>query len=199
MVKLTSILHRLTYRTYNTDVDRWDPFTGGASAVVGSLTDMTVALGRTFIDPYKAYNEHRLQTADQQQGSVGGAVGSATMASGKGLGRLYGAMAKGALLDLPLALTEGLRNAPRLYGAEADDYGRAKDWKSGCVVGGKVSTGIPLGEKDLLTFTNSVARSRPIQRRGGIDHRAQQRSQGGRRRGLRKRAWERNFRLTDQD
>jgi sterol 3beta-glucosyltransferase len=136
------LISRLVYRSYNTDVDRWDPVTGGASSVVGTLTDMTVALGQTFIDPYKEYKQHRLQTADQQQGSVGGAVGSATMASGKGLGRLYGAMAKGALVDLPLALTEGLRNAPRLYGAEADDYGRAKDWKSGCVVGGKVGSDI---------------------------------------------------------
>jgi hypothetical protein len=130
-------------------------------------------------------------------------VGSATMASGKSLGRLYGAMAKGALLDLPLALSEGLRNAPRLYGGEADDYGRAKDWKSGCVVGGKVSTKLFVrnfhGEKDLLTSANPVAWSRPIQRRGGIDHRAQQRSQRRRRRGLRERPRERNCRSTDQD
>jgi hypothetical protein len=127
---------------------------------------MTVALGQTFIDPYKAYKQHRMESADQQQGSVGGAVGSATMASGKGLGRLYGAMAKGAFVDLPMALTEGLRNAPRLYGAEADDYGRAKDWKSGMVVGGKVSTDIPVCQfhegRDLLTFAPSVARSWPI-------------------------------------
>ena len=82
---------------------------------------MTVALGQTFIDPYKAYKQHRLENADQQQGSVGGAVEFSTMASGKDLGRLYGAMAKGAFVDLPMALTEGLRNAPRLYGAEADD------------------------------------------------------------------------------
>lgn len=171
--------------------------------MVGTLTDMTVALGQTFVDPYKEYKQHRLQTSDQPKGSVGGAVGSAAMASGKGIGKLYGAMAKGALVDLPLALAEGLRNAPRLYGAEADDYGRTKDWKSGAVVGGKVSTEISVYDlhevRDLLTFTKSVTRSWSIQRCGGIDYRTQQRSQGRRCCGLRERPGERNCRSVDQD
>ncbi|KAH7245006.1 hypothetical protein BKA59DRAFT_492669 [Fusarium tricinctum] len=49
------------------------------------------------------------------------------MAAGKNISKVYRAMTKGALLDLPLAFTEGLRNAPKLYGAEANNYSQVKD------------------------------------------------------------------------
>jgi sterol 3beta-glucosyltransferase len=128
-------------QSYNTDVERWDPFTGGASSVLGTLTDMTVSLGRTFVDPF---TEYKRQRRELKEGGTGGSVnspaGSAALAAGKGLGRVYGSMTKGTLVDLPLALAEGLRNVPRLYGADADDYGKVTDWKSGTVVGGKVSS-----------------------------------------------------------
>ncbi|EXA30688.1 hypothetical protein FOVG_17953 [Fusarium oxysporum f. sp. pisi HDV247] len=133
-----SDLEPIGVQFYDTDVERCDPLTGGASSVLGMLTDMTVALGSAFIDPFKEYKRHRKQPReDGSQGSKGGASGAAAMAAGKNIGKVYGAMTKGALLDLPLAFAEGLRNAPKLYGAEPDDYGQVKDWKSGTVVGGK--------------------------------------------------------------
>jgi hypothetical protein len=46
---------------------------------------------------------------------------------------------KGTMVDLPLAVAEGLRIAPRLYGEQIQDYGTLTDWKSGFVVAGKVS------------------------------------------------------------
>ncbi|EGY20852.1 UDP-glucose,sterol transferase [Verticillium dahliae VdLs.17] len=128
----------LRVRCYDTDVTRWDPLTGGASSVLGTLMDMTMAFGGIFIDPFKEYKRRRTQPgADGTPGSRDGSAGAAAMAAGKGLGKVYGSMTKGALLDMPLAFTEGLRNVPKLYGAEPDDYGRVTDWKSGAVVGGK--------------------------------------------------------------
>ncbi|KAK7214978.1 hypothetical protein V2G26_002981 [Clonostachys chloroleuca] len=41
------------------------------------------------------------------------------------------------LADLPLAVAEGMRVAPRLYGGEVYEPGQVTDWKSGGIVAGK--------------------------------------------------------------
>lgn len=38
---------------------------------------------------------------------------------------------------MPLAFTEGMRNAPRLYGGQVNDHGPVTNWKSGFMVSGK--------------------------------------------------------------
>lgn len=118
-------------REYDTDVQRWDPLTAGASSTLGTITNFTASLGGTFIDPYKEYKRVR---------STGGnhAGLSAAGAAGKGFVGMGGAVTKGMLVDVPLALTEGLRNTPRLYGDHVEDHGKVKDWKSGGVVAAKV-------------------------------------------------------------
>ena len=63
---------------------------------------------------------------------VQAAVGSAT-----GLANATKYTVKGLSLDIPLAVGEGLRNAPRLYGGEVYDPGRITDWKSGSVAASK--------------------------------------------------------------
>ncbi|KAH8688353.1 hypothetical protein BGZ61DRAFT_533137 [Ilyonectria robusta] len=117
-------------REYDTDVQRWDPLTAGASSTLGTITNFTASLGGTFIDPYKEYKRVR---------STGGnhAGLSAAGAAGKGFVGMGGAVTKGMLVDVPLALTEGLRNTPRLYGDHVEDHGKVKDWKSGGVVAAK--------------------------------------------------------------
>jgi sterol 3beta-glucosyltransferase len=45
---------------------------------------------------------------------------------------------KGTLVDVPLALTEGFRNAPRIYGGEVRKQEKVTDWKIGGIVAGKV-------------------------------------------------------------
>lgn len=54
-----------------------------------------------------------------------------------GVGSLLHNFAKGNLIDMPLAFTEGMRNAPRLYGGKVVDHGPVTDWKSGFMVSGK--------------------------------------------------------------
>lgn len=57
---------------------------------------------------------------------------------GKNAGGMTEAITKGALVDLPLALADGFRQAPGLVGDEVKDHGPVTDWKSGGIVAAKV-------------------------------------------------------------
>ncbi|KXH28783.1 hypothetical protein CNYM01_10606 [Colletotrichum nymphaeae SA-01] len=127
-----SDLKPLRTKEYDTDVKRWDPITGGASSLLGTVTDFTVALGGTFIDPWKEYKRSRASGHE-----AGSASGAAAMAVGKGFASMSGAIVKGGLVSMPLAITEGLHNAPNLYGDNVRDNGKVEDWKSGGVVAAK--------------------------------------------------------------
>ncbi|GKU07128.1 udp- transferase [Fusarium langsethiae] len=67
-----------------------------------------------------------------QHGAVAALKGSAS-----GVGGFFKHYSKGVLLDLPYAVTEGMRNAPKLYGSQAYDPGAVTDWKSGGIAAGK--------------------------------------------------------------
>ena len=41
------------------------------------------------------------------------------------------------------SIHEGLENVPKMYGSKIRQQGLVKDWKSGAVEGGKVSSGRP--------------------------------------------------------
>ena len=94
------------------------------------MTDFTTSLGRTFIDPYK---RNRACRGDGPTSGI-----SAAGAVGQGLTGMTTAVAKGALVDVPLALAEGFQNTPRLYGETVKEHGTVVDWKSGGVVAAKV-------------------------------------------------------------
>ncbi|OBS22760.1 hypothetical protein FPOA_09088 [Fusarium poae] len=68
----------------------------------------------------------------QQHGTVAALKGSAS-----GVGGFFKHYSKGMLLDLPYAVSEGMRNAPKLYGGQAYDPGAVTDWKSGSIAAGK--------------------------------------------------------------
>ncbi|KAL5041085.1 hypothetical protein BDW71DRAFT_201658 [Aspergillus fruticulosus] len=168
---------------------RWEPITGGASAVVGTDTDLTDSILGTFYKPfqgYQNYQEHSeycpLRSASNQavlkvfdKSSFGnmsaksekepqgiGAVNtnSATTtaksrskkrsdnAGGRLLGRMAGPSDKSLgifvptalqsmVVDIPLTMTEGYCNLPRLYSEEPLDNGPVTDTKSGFTVAGK--------------------------------------------------------------
>ncbi|KAH7020720.1 glycosyltransferase family 28 domain-containing protein [Microdochium trichocladiopsis] len=125
-------LEALRIREFDMDVKRWDPISGGAASTLGVMTDFTASLGGLFIDPYKAYKQ-----ASAASGSSTKAAGKATVAVGGGFAKMSGVLVRGTLVDTPLALAEGMRNIPRLYGEEVKDYGKGTDWKSGGVVAAK--------------------------------------------------------------
>ncbi|GFF81393.1 sterol 3-beta-glucosyltransferase UGT80B1 [Aspergillus lentulus] len=161
---------------------RWDPITGGASAVMHTTTDLTGSLLGTFYKPVQEYQDYHRRRKDQRLGSMSiqtshmptssSSVGSAStnivkgkvaadagaessnteppsdQGGGKLIARMAGASAKslgsfvptalkGMTVDIPLALTEGLRNIPRLHGEEPRDHGPVTDIKSGFAVAGK--------------------------------------------------------------
>ena len=57
--------------------------------------------------------------------------------SASGVGGFFKHFSKGFYVDMPLAVSEGLRNAPRLYGGDVYDPGRVTDWKTGGAAAGK--------------------------------------------------------------
>jgi hypothetical protein len=64
-------------------------------------------------------------------------AGQLAGASGKSLAMFAPKALKGMTADIPLALTEGLKNIPQLYGDTPRDHGPVKDFKSGAIVAGK--------------------------------------------------------------
>jgi sterol 3beta-glucosyltransferase len=123
---------RLRSKEYHVENKRWDPLTAGASSVLGTMTDFTSALGGAFIDPFKDIKRVRPDGSHRSAGTA------TAVASGKALQGMTTAVVKGSLVDVPLALTEGLRNTPRLYGEKVQDHGPVTDWKSGGTVAAKV-------------------------------------------------------------
>ncbi|KAJ7103729.1 sterol glucosyltransferase [Mycena epipterygia] len=78
-------------------------------------------------------------------------AGAMVAASGKSVGRFMTTYLKGTMVDIPLAVTEGLRGVPKLYGEEVKDHDHIKDWKSGAVVAGKTfAFGMAEGLSDLV-------------------------------------------------
>lgn len=64
-------------------------------------------------------------------------AGAAVAGSAGAFGEFFKAFTKGFYLDIPHALEEGLRVAPKLYGGEVYDPGPVTDWKSGGIAAGK--------------------------------------------------------------
>jgi len=127
--------------------------------MLSSQVDALKSCGNIFYKPYQEY-KHRhdspqsdtrsLASSHDQESSHSSMTATATSpekknvagkmvaASAKSMGDLYSKGFKAATVDIPLAAAEGLKNVPALYGDKVRDNGRVTDWKSGCVVGGKV-------------------------------------------------------------
>lgn len=86
-----------------------DPFSSTSAAVLKTMTDFTVGLGKLSTSPTK------------------------------GMTQMTSSLVKGTLVDAPTALAEGLRNVPRLYGERPEKPVPIEGWKSGMTHAGKVS------------------------------------------------------------
>ncbi|KAI9724946.1 MAG: hypothetical protein M1812_000222 [Candelaria pacifica] len=98
-------------------------------AALGTANDMVSSTANTFISPAK-----ELVRSEKKDANT-----AATMltASAKSIARIHSSFFKGTMVDMPLALTEGLRAVPRLYGEEVRDTGTVTDWSSGAIVASK--------------------------------------------------------------
>ena len=175
-------LYMVRYATNQIVIEnrRWDPLTGGASAVMSTTTDLTASILGTFYKPFQEYQNYQdcrkdrpsCSTPDQtttrstSRSSLGSTslwatdrgegldtassssqapsdhsktrlVGRMAGASIKSLGSFFPVALKGMSVDIPLAMTEGMRNVPRYYGEEPRDHGLVTDIKSGFTVAGK--------------------------------------------------------------
>lgn len=86
------------------------------------------------------------------RGSSNGAATAGAMfkASASGVGGFFKSYGK-FYVDVPLAVTDGLRNAPKLYGEKVEERAPITDWKSGAIEGGKhFVTGLGGGFADLF-------------------------------------------------
>jgi sterol 3beta-glucosyltransferase len=116
-----------SYQSHPTIIDnqRWDPITGGSSAVLKTATDFTTGFANIFVSPITA--AHR-----------GDGAGVAALGSAKGIGKMTGSIVRGTLVDVPMGIADGLHQVPRLYGETPRDNGRVSGIGSGFAVAGKV-------------------------------------------------------------
>ncbi|CAI6097607.1 unnamed protein product [Clonostachys chloroleuca] len=151
----------------NIDLRRWDPFTATVSSLMSTSTGVVTSAADIFIKPVQAFQKPKSLKGDgasTETASVTSAsedifcrpagtplppprsesddhrhnptVTALTGAAG-GVGGVLKHFYKGMLADLPLAVAEGMRVAPRLYGGEVYEPGQVTDWKSGGIVAGK--------------------------------------------------------------
>lgn len=131
---------------------RWDVVSGTVSSYLGLNYDLLAALSGIYRNPREMYKLKERQRA--MAVSTSGASGSnvsledegsdlTTMevakmvgASAKGIAQFTGVGVRGLLADVPMAVAEGLRNTPKLYGERVPDHAPVTDWKSGITVAG---------------------------------------------------------------
>lgn len=78
-----------------------------------------------------------LDTGRPKSAQSSNLAGRMAGASAKSAGRIGSTATKGMLVDFPLAITEGLKSVPQLYGDKGRDHGPVTDAKSGMIVAGK--------------------------------------------------------------
>lgn len=90
-----------------------------------------------FTDPVKVYlDSNKSESEPTSQAKLHGQAG---LAFAKGVNHLAVGTFKGGMVDVPLALAEGFRNVPRLWGENVKEQEKITGWKSGATVAGKVS------------------------------------------------------------
>ncbi|OHW90252.1 glycosyltransferase family 1 protein [Colletotrichum incanum] len=172
-------------KTITIEVTRWDPVSGGASAVMATAVDLTESITGMVTKPVEEYHDEKQRRArelkqQQQQreressgfkrdasiddcssvtstgsgrskGKQRSMAGKVVGASAKSIGLFAPTAAKGMLVDIPLAITEGLRTVPKHFGTDVRNHGPVTNAKSGAVVAGKTfAWGFVDGVSDLV-------------------------------------------------
>ncbi|KAL5373105.1 hypothetical protein DPSP01_012965 [Paraphaeosphaeria sporulosa] len=118
-------------KPFNITNERWDPLTGLSSSGLSTIKGIVTATGDMLASPY---------TAVQQAGPSDSAAKTTSKAAanfGKSFGKFSGRFLQGAVVDLPLAVADGLRSVPKLYGEDVQSHGEVTDAASGFMVGGR--------------------------------------------------------------
>jgi hypothetical protein len=95
-------------------------------------------------------NPNSLESSNGRGWKTAGAMAGA---SAKSMGNLVGDCAKGMIVDLPLAATNGFRAIPKLYGEKVPDHRKITDYKSGAMAAGENFVfGMYEGLTDIFTL-----------------------------------------------
>ncbi|TEA21368.1 Sterol 3-beta-glucosyltransferase UGT80B1 [Colletotrichum sidae] len=134
--------------------------------VASSGSSTPIAPGSPGLAPPPSDAIDRPRSAGGSSGGGGGGgggggwqtTGAVAKASASGVGGFFKSYGK-FYLDVPMALTDGFRAVPKLYGEEVKDRGPITDWKSGAVAGGKnFVVGVGEGVSDLFVQPYKGAR-----------------------------------------
>jgi len=153
------------YKTKPVSIEnrRWDPITATTSAFLDGVVDVGSAFGNLVESPITEYRKVKSMeradscnlsirsgstemtdltsttgTSSSSDRSGPSAAGAAGKAVGRGFEKVGMAVTKG-VIDIPRAMADGFHNVPALYGGKVRDYGDIRGWKSGGMVGVKVS------------------------------------------------------------
>lgn len=110
---------------------RWDPLTSVASSSISAMKNMSTSAVELVASPYTAIR----QAAPED--SAAKTTGKAVAKFGKTFGKFNGRMFQNMVVDMPHAMTEGLRAVPKLYGEDVKSHGEVTDAASGFTVAGK--------------------------------------------------------------
>lgn len=154
---LTKLSPRLATQPIFITNRRWDPLTAGSSALIGTAANMfefAVGIIKAPYDEIQASSKQEKEMAKKQDMIVidrelGASRTTSTTtpvstafraigASARSIGMFNASLFKGTMVDMPLAITEGLRAVPKLYGEDVQNHGVVDGWMSGGVVAGKV-------------------------------------------------------------
>ncbi|KFY40061.1 hypothetical protein V494_03672 [Pseudogymnoascus sp. VKM F-4513 (FW-928)] len=113
---------------------RWDLVTATSSSAMGLYTDITSGAAGVISKPFDEFQRSRKDGSSSTNAQV---AGNMARASAKSVGRFHSNFFRGTMIDMPLAITEGLRATPKLYGESVPDHEPITDWRSGAKVAGK--------------------------------------------------------------
>ncbi|KIW96531.1 uncharacterized protein Z519_03600 [Cladophialophora bantiana CBS 173.52] len=129
---------------------RWDFLTSSLAVSMEMSYDILAALSGFWRNPRairkQKDKERALSRASSHQTTSGNEndpgegpskeIAKMVGASAMSISHITGIVIKGSLVDIPVAVAEGLRNTPKLYGQEVPDHASVTDWKSGLAVAG---------------------------------------------------------------
>ncbi|KAF4547298.1 Sterol 3-beta-glucosyltransferase-like protein 1 [Elsinoe fawcettii] len=169
---------------------RSDPISGGASAVMCTATDLATSVTGLFTKPITEYRHERTRqvyrenalgtTQTSADGSKADDASTAistsnsikkkslstsrlTRSSAMSIASFVPTALKGMMVDIPLAMTEGLRNIPSHYGDKVRDHGPVTGIKSGAAVAGKTfAWGFADGLSDVVVKPYQGAREEGV-------------------------------------
>ena len=125
---------------------RWDFVTGSLSQFMGVSYDLVASLGPFWRNSQKLRKARDRQRSLAIKGGPSTAEGTEAYsskdtwrmigASPMSLPHFTGVAVKGFVVELPVAMTEGFRNTPRLHGEKVAEHPPVTDWNSGITVAG---------------------------------------------------------------